>query len=259
MKKAKRQSIHVAIRPPKRCTVGISPEKIGVPVNPMKQACGNTRRMAECIAQGAERIRGVRVSLYDLEGGESDIFTDLVEEADGLAFGSPTINADAVKPIWDLLSSLTTVNVKGKLGAAFGSYGWSGEAVRLGGMFRDINAAGQRMLALVNDLLDLPNDRAHRIKRNRPLASGAIGITTAVGLGAGSPGAKGRVRRSEGRCAGTLTTSTPTSTAVPTTVPTAPARTEPTPMGTKIFRKPRISTWRSMPKMLPTMIAAMNR
>jgi hypothetical protein len=42
--------------------------------------------------------RGVRVSLYDLEGGESGIFTDLIEEADGLAFGSPTINADAVKP-----------------------------------------------------------------------------------------------------------------------------------------------------------------
>ena len=85
----------------------------------------------EALAAGAESIGGVRVSLYDLEGGESGIFTDLIEEADGLAFGSPTINADAVKPIWDVLSSLTTVNVKGKLGAAFGSYGWSGEAVRL--------------------------------------------------------------------------------------------------------------------------------
>jgi flavorubredoxin len=94
-------------------------------------AYGNTRRMAEALAAGAETIAGVRVSLYDLEGGESGIFTDLIEEADGLAFGSPTINADAVKPIWDVLSSLTTVNVKGKLGAAFGSYGWSGEAVRL--------------------------------------------------------------------------------------------------------------------------------
>ena len=94
-------------------------------------AYGNTRRMAESLAAGAESIGGVRVSLYDLEGGESGIFTDLIEEADGLAFGSPTINADAVKPIWDVLSSLTTVNVKGKLGAAFGSYGWSGEAVRL--------------------------------------------------------------------------------------------------------------------------------
>lgn len=94
-------------------------------------AYGNTRRMAEALAAGAEQIDGVRISLYDLEGGESGIFTDLIEEADGLAFGSPTINADAVKPIWDVLSSLTTVNVKGKLGAAFGSYGWSGEAVRL--------------------------------------------------------------------------------------------------------------------------------
>ncbi|MCE1182166.1 MAG: FprA family A-type flavoprotein, partial [Rhodocyclales bacterium] len=94
-------------------------------------AYGNTRRMAEAVASGAEDIGGVRVSLYDLEGGESGVFTDLIEEADGLAFGSPTINADAVKPIWDVLSSLTTVNIKGKLGAAFGSYGWSGEAVRL--------------------------------------------------------------------------------------------------------------------------------
>ena len=92
---------------------------------------GNTRRMAEALAAGAEAIGGVRVSLYDLEGGESGIFTDLIEEADGLAFGSQTINAAAVKPIRDVLSSLTTVNVKGKLGAAFGSYGWSGEAVRL--------------------------------------------------------------------------------------------------------------------------------
>ena len=36
---------------------------------------------------------------------------------------------------------------------------------------------------LFNDLLDLPSDRAHRIKRNRPLASGALGIPTAVALG----------------------------------------------------------------------------
>lgn len=36
---------------------------------------------------------------------------------------------------------------------------------------------------LLNDLLDLPNDRAHRLKRFRPLASAAIGIPTAVALG----------------------------------------------------------------------------
>lgn len=92
-------------------------------------AYGSTRAMAESLAAGAEATGGVRVSLYDIEGGEVTPFVDLIEEADGLAFGSPTINGDAVKPVWDLLSSLTAVNLKGKLGAAFGSYGWSGEAV----------------------------------------------------------------------------------------------------------------------------------
>lgn len=94
-------------------------------------AYGSTRTMAEALAAGAEDATGVRVSLYDIEGGEVSPFVDLIEEADGLAFGSPTINGDAVKPVWDLLSSLTAVNVRGKVGAAFGSYGWSGEAVQM--------------------------------------------------------------------------------------------------------------------------------
>lgn len=92
---------------------------------------GNTARMAEEISEGAGSVDGVRVSLYDLEGGEVEPFVDLIEEADALLFGSPTINGDAVKPVWELLSSLAVVNLKGKLGAAFGSYGWSGEAVRM--------------------------------------------------------------------------------------------------------------------------------
>jgi NADH oxidase (H2O-forming) len=92
---------------------------------------GNTARMAEEINEGADSVEGVRVSLYDLEGGVIEPFIDLIEEADALLFGSPTINGDAVKPVWDLLSSLAVVNLKGKLGGAFGSYGWSGEAVRM--------------------------------------------------------------------------------------------------------------------------------
>lgn len=92
---------------------------------------GNTARMAEAIRAGAEEAPGVRVSLYDLEGGEIQPFVDLIESADALALGSPTINGDAAKPIWDLLSSLAVIDLKGKLGAAFGSYGWTGEAVRM--------------------------------------------------------------------------------------------------------------------------------
>ncbi|HOQ64293.1 MAG TPA: hypothetical protein PKZ39_10020, partial [Clostridia bacterium] len=49
--------------------------------------------------------------------------------ADGVLFGSPTFLGDALQPIGELLAALHPYNVKGKLCAAFGSYGWSGEAV----------------------------------------------------------------------------------------------------------------------------------
>jgi flavorubredoxin len=124
-------------------------------------AYGSTRAMAESLAAGAEEAGGVRVSLYDIEGGEVSPFVDLIEEADGLAFGSPTINGDAVKPVWDLLSSLTAVNVKGKLGAAFGSYGWSGEAVpmvedRLRGLKLRVPVKGvrARLIPTADELAD---------------------------------------------------------------------------------------------------------
>ena len=88
-------------------------------------------------AHGASRRRGcrdhsrrARLVVRFASGGNLP-FVDLIEEADGLAFGSPTINGDAVKPVWDLLSSLVSIKVSDKLGAAFGSYGWSGEAINM--------------------------------------------------------------------------------------------------------------------------------
>lgn len=92
-------------------------------------AYGATADMARSVYEGASDVEGVRVSLYDLQGGETEPFVDLIEEADCLVFGSPTINGDAVKPVWDVLASLISIDTKGKMGGAFGSYGWSGEAV----------------------------------------------------------------------------------------------------------------------------------
>jgi len=91
-------------------------------------AYGSTAKMADEIAEGA-RSKGLAVSVFDLTA--TDIIpyaVDQIEAADGIAVGSPTINGDAVKPVWDLLSSLATLKIRGKVGAAFGCYGWSGEA-----------------------------------------------------------------------------------------------------------------------------------
>ncbi|GAB6051904.1 hypothetical protein JCM17960_07240 [Magnetospira thiophila] len=119
-------------------------------------AYGSTARMAEEIRHGAEEITGVRASLFDLQGGETAPFIDLVEDADGLMFGSPTINGDAAKPIWDLLSSLCSIKTQGKLGAAFGSYGWTGEAIdmidaRMRGLKMRVPQAGLKIKLIPND------------------------------------------------------------------------------------------------------------
>ena len=89
---------------------------------------------------------------YDLQKTTPAELLDKVEGSKGLLVGSPTINGDAVKPVHDLVSSLATINLKGKLGSAFGSYGWSGEAVsilesRLAGMkFKVINSTVKPVL-----------------------------------------------------------------------------------------------------------------
>jgi flavorubredoxin len=91
-------------------------------------AYGNTTKMAEKIKEGLEQ-KGVEVAVYEASDIETGSFLDDFERTDALILGSPTINGDALKPIHDILSSLATVKIRGKIGAAFGSYGWSGEAV----------------------------------------------------------------------------------------------------------------------------------
>lgn len=93
-------------------------------------AYGNTERMAEAIARGA-RAAGAGAATFDLVGVDLHEVLDEVETADGIAVGSCTINGDALEHAWALLGATATVKVKGKLGAAFGSYGWSGEGPKM--------------------------------------------------------------------------------------------------------------------------------
>ena len=93
-------------------------------------AYGNTERMARAIVEGAV-APGVDVSLINIAQLDMSEMLPKIEAADAIIVGSPTINGDALKPVWDLLSSLATIKLRGKIGAAFGSYGWSGEAVKM--------------------------------------------------------------------------------------------------------------------------------
>lgn len=91
-------------------------------------AYGNTKLMAEAIGKGVFS-GGCEVEIIEGSDVNVEILRDKIEDADGILFGTPTINNDALKPIWDAICLLNSVDGKKKLTACFGSYGWSGEAV----------------------------------------------------------------------------------------------------------------------------------
>lgn len=93
-------------------------------------AYGSTEAMANAMARGAEGA-GAEVKIMDLSGVDMNYAVDEVEAADGIAVGSATINGDAIEHAWLFLASFSTISVKKKLGAAFGSYGWSGEGPKM--------------------------------------------------------------------------------------------------------------------------------
>lgn len=96
---------------------------------PYVSAYGYTESLAKTIAKGIESENEVDVYVYDMVNENKEDVLNKIRWADGLLFGSPTINGDALPPIWDLLMSMSHIVHGRKLVAAFGSYGWSGEAV----------------------------------------------------------------------------------------------------------------------------------
>ncbi|MCR4936074.1 MAG: FAD-dependent oxidoreductase, partial [Oscillospiraceae bacterium] len=98
-------------------------------VVPYVSSYGYTAQLAERIAAGVADAGPIDVHTYDMVTTEAGPVVAEMAKADGLLFGSPTILGEALKPIWDLTLSLFPPVHGGKHASAFGSYGWSGEAV----------------------------------------------------------------------------------------------------------------------------------
>jgi flavorubredoxin len=90
---------------------------------------GYTRQLAETIA-GVVREAGYDVELEDVSLADAEACAEKIHKADAVAIGSPTLNRDALKPVWDVLMSLSTYIMKSKPAVVFGSFGWSGESIK---------------------------------------------------------------------------------------------------------------------------------
>lgn len=93
-------------------------------------AYGHTKAMAEHIAEGLQS-EGIHPEVIDLALRSEEETKEALRSFDGLIVGSPTLNRDVVEPVWKALELVDLTQAKGKKCAAFGNYGWSGEAVPL--------------------------------------------------------------------------------------------------------------------------------
>lgn len=90
----------------------------------------NTEHVTQNIADGLNNDKCQAQVMHITETTPAQI-RDALETADGVLIGSPTINRDAPKPVWDVLSLFSSVSQEIKLAGVFGSYGWSGEAGKM--------------------------------------------------------------------------------------------------------------------------------
>jgi flavorubredoxin len=89
-----------------------------------------TRRMAEAIAKGIEAADpDVTVKLFNVaRSDKSDLITEIFKSRVVL-IGSPTVNKGILSAAAAILEEMEGLSFKNKKAAAFGCYGWSGEAI----------------------------------------------------------------------------------------------------------------------------------
>ena len=92
---------------------------------------GSTAKMAASIADGIRSTGGITVKILPLSASDrSDVATEMLESG-ALIVGSPTLNNQIFPSLADTLTYLKGLRPANLIGVAFGSHGWSGEAVKL--------------------------------------------------------------------------------------------------------------------------------
>jgi len=90
----------------------------------------STEKMAKQISAGLEE-ENISVKLLNLRyNHRSDVMREVLN-ADGIILGCPTLNNDLLPRMAGFLMYMSGLRPANKVGAAFGSFGWSGESIKL--------------------------------------------------------------------------------------------------------------------------------
>jgi flavorubredoxin len=89
----------------------------------------STEKMASAISEALAQA-GVKVKLLSMNKTHRSEVVYEVLDAGALIVGSPTLNNNILPQMADVMTYLKGLKPANLIGAAFGSYGWSGESVR---------------------------------------------------------------------------------------------------------------------------------
>jgi len=90
----------------------------------------NTKKVADQLKSFFEENQ-IQTTVFNADKSDKAEMLASIQAADAVFIGSSTKYADMIGNIEDLLIDLKEMNLEGKLAAAFGSYGWSGEAIEV--------------------------------------------------------------------------------------------------------------------------------
>lgn len=127
---------------------------------------GSTDILARTIGDAIAE-HGVEVKVMRLRANNrSDVVTEILDAA-AVIVGSPTLNNGIFPTVADLLSYLQGLKPKDKLGAVFGSYGWSGGAVSI--LAEELKGTGIELVADPLKVKFMPDEEA--LRRCREMGS----------------------------------------------------------------------------------------
>ena len=89
----------------------------------------STGYLADAVCDGL-KSQGISVRVMPLESSHRSDIATAVLDSGALLVGSPTINGQMFPRVADVLTYLKGLKPKNLIGGVFGSYGWSGEAVK---------------------------------------------------------------------------------------------------------------------------------
>ncbi len=91
---------------------------------------GATKKMAEYIGFGLERAN-VDYRIFNGSSTDTNDLLTQIFQAKGVMFGASTINNGPLVSLYPILKEMQGLKYLNKVGASFGSYGWSGESPRV--------------------------------------------------------------------------------------------------------------------------------